>query len=128
MYFISKNCLVRQKPNNVLEAVLTDFGLARVLGCMPDPPPNTPRTPGLDDRDESDGGSGLSRMPSACMDVPRKMSVVGTAFWMAPEMIRGEEYTRQVDVFSYGIVVCEIVARTTANPDDLPRTGVSEFF
>lgn len=66
----------------------------------------------------------LPRIPSACMDVPRKMSVVGTAFWMAPEVLRGEEYTRQVDVFSFGIVVCEIVARITANPDDLPRTGV----
>lgn len=122
----SANCLVRQKPNNVLEAILTDFGLARVLGCMPDPPPNSPRTPESpepDILDASNGGPMLPRIPSACMDVPRKMSVVGTAFWMAPEVLRGEEYTRQVDVFSFGIVVCEIVARITANPDDLPRTG-----
>lgn len=126
----STNCLVRQEPNNVLQAVLTDFGLARILGCMPDPPPNTPRTPdspsevdATDASDKPDCASLRTRMPSACMDIPRKMSVVGTAFWMAPEMIRGEEYTRQVDVFSFGIVVCEIVARTTANPDDLPRTG-----
>ncbi|XP_071481002.1 uncharacterized protein [Diadema antillarum] len=84
----SGNCLIRQKPNNVLQAVLTDFGLARVLGV-----------------------------------IPRKMSVVGAAYWMAPEMLRGEEYTRQVDVFSFGIVVCEIVARISACPDYLPRTG-----
>ena len=39
--------------------------------------------------------------------VPR-MTVVGTPYWMAPEMLRGEEYDEKVDVFSYGIVLCEV--------------------
>ena len=36
------------------------------------------------------------------------MTVVGTPYWMAPEMLRGESYDEKVDVFSYGIVLCEV--------------------
>ena len=36
------------------------------------------------------------------------MTVVGTPYWMAPEMLRGESYDEKVDIFSYGIVVCEV--------------------
>ncbi len=37
-----------------------------------------------------------------------RMTVVGTPYWMAPEMLRGEEYDEKVDIFSYGIVLCEV--------------------
>lgn len=47
---------------------------------------------------------------------------MGSAFWMAPEMLRGEPYDRKVDVFSFGIVLCEILARIPADPEILPRT------
>ncbi|XP_071947826.1 dual specificity testis-specific protein kinase 1-like [Antedon mediterranea] len=87
----SRNCLIKMFDDGNMEAVVSDFGLARV---------------GL-------GGDA---------DVPRRMSVVGSPYWMAPEMLRGEEYTKKVDVFSYGILLCEIIARITADPDELPRT------
>jgi len=50
-----------------------------------------------------------------------RMTVVGTPYWMAPEMLRGESYNEKVDVFSYGIMLCEIIARVKADPDQLPR-------
>ncbi|XP_077418617.1 dual specificity testis-specific protein kinase 2 isoform X3 [Vanacampus margaritifer] len=74
------------------EALVTDFGLAREVVELP------------------------------VKDPARKLSLVGSAFWMAPEMLRGEPYDRKVDVFSYGIVLCEILARIPADPEILPRT------
>uniref|UniRef100_A0A667WCP1 dual-specificity kinase n=1 Tax=Myripristis murdjan TaxID=586833 RepID=A0A667WCP1_9TELE len=51
-----------------------------------------------------------------------KLSVVGSPFWMAPEVLRDEPYNEKADVFSYGIILCEIIARIQADPDFLPRT------
>uniref|UniRef100_A0A672M587 dual-specificity kinase n=1 Tax=Sinocyclocheilus grahami TaxID=75366 RepID=A0A672M587_SINGR len=51
-----------------------------------------------------------------------KLSVVGSPFWMAPEVLRDEHYNEKADVFSYGIILCEIIARIQADPDYLPRT------
>ncbi|KAL2301830.1 hypothetical protein Nmel_011229 [Mimus melanotis] len=41
---------------------------------------------------------------------------------MAPEVLRDEPYNEKADVFSYGIILCEIIARIQADPDYLPRT------
>jgi len=49
-------------------------------------------------------------------------SIAGSPYWMAPEMLRGEGYSKPVDVFSFGIVLCEIITRLKAEPDVLPRT------
>ncbi|MEE6504962.1 hypothetical protein FKM82_005390 [Ascaphus truei] len=74
------------------EALVTDFGLAREVVELP------------------------------VKNGERKLSLVGSAFWMAPEMLRGEPYDRKVDVFSFGIVLCEILGRIPADPEILPRT------
>ena len=44
---------------------------------------------------------------------------------MAPECLNGKEYCEQADVFSFGIVLAEIMARIPADPDFMPRTRVS---
>lgn len=52
------------------------------------------------------------------------MTVVGNPFWMAPEMMKGSLYDNKVDIFSFGIIVCEVLSRTISDPDFLPRTRV----
>ncbi|XP_015703918.1 dual specificity testis-specific protein kinase 1 [Coturnix japonica] len=50
------------------------------------------------------------------------LAVVGSPYWMAPEVLRGEIYNEKADVFAYGIILCETIARVSADPDYLPRT------
>uniref|UniRef100_F7BJM0 non-specific serine/threonine protein kinase n=1 Tax=Ciona intestinalis TaxID=7719 RepID=F7BJM0_CIOIN len=72
-------------------AVVADFGLARVL----------PKSTSLGRR--------------------KRYTVVGTPYWMAPEMVFSTYYDERVDVFSYSIVLCEVIGRVEADPDFLPR-------
>lgn len=37
-------------------------------------------------------------------------------------MLRGNKYDEKVDVFSFGIIMCEIIGRIQADPDFMPRT------
>ncbi|XP_061566325.1 dual specificity testis-specific protein kinase 2 [Cololabis saira] len=55
-------------------------------------------------------------------EVQEPLAVVGSPYWMAPEVLRGEVYNEKVDVFAYGIILCEVIARIQADPDILPRT------
>ena len=54
----------------------------------------------------------------------RSQSVVGTPYWMAPEVLSGKSYDEKADVFSYGIVVCEVISRLDADPEEIPRMKV----
>ncbi|KAM3861164.1 serine/threonine-protein kinase PAK 6-like [Diretmus argenteus] len=42
-------------------------------------------------------------------DIPRRKSLVGTPYWMAPEVISKTPYGTEVDVWSLGIMVVEMV-------------------
>ncbi|XP_042353010.1 dual specificity testis-specific protein kinase 2-like [Plectropomus leopardus] len=68
------------------------------------------------------GDFGLAEKIPTNLAEAEKLSVVGSPFWMAPEVLRDEPYDEKADVFSYGIILCEIIARVQADPDFLPRT------
>jgi serine/threonine protein kinase len=38
----------------------------------------------------------------------KRKSVVGTPYWMAPELIRGLDYDARVDVWSLGVTALEM--------------------
>ncbi|XP_059190424.1 dual specificity testis-specific protein kinase 1-like [Centropristis striata] len=78
--------------NGMFTAVVGDFGLAEKI---------------------PDYSDGAGKQP---------LAIVGSPYWMAPEVLRGELYNEKVDVFAYGIILCEIIARIEADPDFLPRT------
>ncbi|KAK1344889.1 hypothetical protein QTO34_013593 [Cnephaeus nilssonii] len=94
----SHNCLVRENKN----VVVADFGLARLM---------------VDEKTQPEDLRSLKKP-----DRRKRYTVVGNPYWMAPEMINGRSYDEKVDVFSFGIVLCEIIGRVNADPDYLPRT------
>ncbi|XP_068456472.1 LIM domain kinase 1-like isoform X2 [Clinocottus analis] len=105
----SHNCLVRENQS----VVVADFGLARLV---------------MKDRNQT-GTSSLERKAKGMLselrrpDRRKRYTVVGNPYWMAPEMIHGKSYDERVDIFSFGIMICEIIGRVNADPDYLPRSN-----
>jgi LIM domain kinase 1 len=91
----SQNCLVKHDDT----VVVADFGLARIISS------NRKIT------------NGKKR------DRRERYTVVGNPYWMAPEMMKGKKYDEKVDIFSFGIILCEIIGRVQADPDYLPRNS-----
>lgn len=58
----------------------------------------------------------------------KQLPVVGSPWWMAPECIHGKRYGERADVFSYGIILCEVIARIESDPDILPRSKVLNHY
>lgn len=85
----SHNCLVRDDKT----VIVADFGLARIVSHATNSarrvsPKNTA------------GGKRQERK--------KRYTVVGNPYWMAPEMMKGNKYDEKVDIFSFGIVLCEV--------------------
>lgn len=56
----------------------------------------------------------------------RPMTICGTNDWMAPELILGQPYSEKADVFSFGIVLCEIITRRKITTE-LQRSALDAF-
>ncbi|CAA7402306.1 unnamed protein product [Spirodela intermedia] len=61
---------------------------------------------------------GISCLESQCGDAK---GFTGTYRWMAPEMIKGKHHTRKVDVYSFGIVLWELLTALTPFSDMTPE-------
>ncbi|XP_048147923.1 serine/threonine-protein kinase PAK 1-like isoform X3 [Corvus hawaiiensis] len=53
----------------------------------------------------------------------RRSSVVGTSWWMAPEVVKGQPYGPKVDIWSLGIVGIEMVERQVPHCNESPASA-----
>ena len=40
---------------------------------------------------------------------PKRNSIIGTPYWMAPEVIKGQEYDAKADIWSLGVLIMEMM-------------------
>ncbi|XP_016794489.1 LIM domain kinase 2 isoform X6 [Pan troglodytes] len=100
----SHNCLIKLDKT----VVVADFGLSRLIVEERKRPPTEKAT--------------TKKRTLRKNDRKKRYTVVGNPYWMAPEMLNGKSYDETVDIFSFGIVLCEIIGQVYADPDCLPRT------
>jgi|CXWL01.1.fsa_nt_gi serine/threonine-protein kinase len=119
------------KPGNVMLTAdgavkVLDFGIARSLegddaGELIDPPPRP------------FGPARGSPADEVSQQMTRTGSVLGTPRYMSPEQARGEAATPASDLFSFGLMLQELLTRRPPHPHDLPmaelmaRVGVGEL-
>ena len=132
----SDNCLVRDNGT----VVVADFGLSRVVEdetlfnnnqTIIEVAQQQLNIPTVNNTIPSSSSSceGTSIIAAAKSKLKRrsdrkqKYAVVGNSFSMAPEMLKHQVYDERVDIFSFGIICCEIIGRVQADPDYLPRTS-----
>ncbi|KAG0231828.1 hypothetical protein BGX31_005346 [Mortierella sp. GBA43] len=64
---------------------------------------------------------GFSRLAARDDDEMRRISYCGTDGYMAPEILLGEDFDCSVDVFSFGVVLTEMMARHVVDPQHFQR-------
>ncbi len=100
-FFTADNILIDQ--NNV--ALVTDFGLSKAKALNMMNPAGVPQSAG---RRMVEGPSGADAKYKSFVQFSE---IAGTPSYMAPELWRNEAYTESVDVYSFGMVLWELLAR-----------------
>jgi serine/threonine protein kinase len=88
------------------EVKLFDFGLSRLLPTSSNYHVNSARSDTLDCCESNTVSTGA-------MSEIYVMSRVGTKFYMAPEVRRKEPYSLPADVYSFGVILWEVLALST---------------
>jgi len=81
---------VKVTPDGVVK--LLDFGLAKAFSAIPDSP-----------------GSDPENSPTVTMGATVAGTVMGTAAYMAPEQARGKKVDKRADIWSWGVVLYELL-------------------
>lgn len=63
---------------------------------------------------------GLSRMKDAGGDWGKMTIAAGTCHWMAPEVLIGSSYDERVDVYSFAMIIFEVICREIPFEDEEP--------
>jgi len=93
------------KSSNILltesgQAKICDFGLATRFATSSNLSDDTPTS-----------HIGETLQTSQIGETPQMLGRVGTHHWMAPEVLRGEGFRRASDVYSFGMLLWEVLVR-----------------
>ncbi|KAJ7058119.1 kinase-like domain-containing protein [Mycena amicta] len=64
---------------------------------------------------------GFARIAARNDDEMKRLTFCGTDSYMSPEILMGDEFDLPTDIFSLGIIFCEIAARRLADDDHFKR-------
>src|SRR5207244_9668215 len=63
------------------------------------------------------GGGGGGNVASSAPGAGQRVSLQGSVFWMAPEVVKQTAYTRKADIWSLGCLIIEMLTGAHPHPN-----------